>query len=149
LALGIAAVSQYFGFLNWFEDNVVITAGLLVAWVALLVGSLWAAHYFLVTIPPKYFTREHQPLDRWRHSHPALRWTLLVAKNLIGGVLAIAGIIMLFTPGQGILTLLLGLSLVDLPGKRALERRIVSRPAVLRLVNQMRAKARKPPLEVS
>jgi hypothetical protein len=149
MALGFATVPQFFGLLNWFEDNVAITAGLLLAWVVLLVGSLWAAHYFLVTIPPKYFTREHQRLVRWRHSHPALRWTLLVAKNLIGGLLAVAGIIMLFTPGQGIITLLLGLSLVDLPGKRALERRIVSRPAVLRVVNQMRAKARKPPLEFS
>ena len=140
-------MSQIFGILDWFENNVAFTAGLLVAWIVVLAGSLWAAHYFLVTIPPKYFIREHRPLERWCHSHPALRWALLISKNLIGAALVAAGIIMFFTPGQGILTLLLGLSLIDLPGKRALERRLVARPAVLRLVNRLRAKAHKPPLE--
>lgn len=66
---------------------------------------------------------------------------------MLGSFLVLAGVVMLFTPGQGVLTLLLGLSLVDFPGKRTLERRIVQRPTVLKLVNHMRAKADRPPLQ--
>jgi hypothetical protein len=54
---------------------------------------------------------------------------------------------MIFTPGQGILSLLLGLTLIDIPGKRTLERKIIQRPSVLRVVNHLRARADKPPLE--
>ena len=132
---------------HWIANHPLFSTGLVAAWIATLVGSLWAAHHFLITIPAKYFTHGHPPLDLWRNRHPALRWSLLISKNLIGVLLAIAGLIMLFTPGQGLLTLLLGLSLIDLPGKRALERRIVQRPAILHLVNRMRVKAGKAPLE--
>ena len=45
---------------------------------------------------------------------------------------------MLFTPGQGILTLLLGISLADIPGKRALEQRMIRQPRILYIVNQLR-----------
>jgi hypothetical protein len=54
---------------------------------------------------------------------------------------------MLFTPGQGIVTILIGLVLVDLPGKRALERWMVGRPRVLAAINRLRAKYGHPPLE--
>jgi len=56
---------------------------------------------------------------------------------------------MFFAPGQGILTLLLGISLMDVPGKQKLERKIVERPAVLKAINKLRARANKPPLDLS
>jgi len=128
------------------ERHIGWTVALSVASLLLLAGSLLLVRYFLVTIPPDYFSHDHQPLQLWRHHHPVLRWSLLIGKNLLGTLLLIAGFVMFFTPGQGILTLLLGLSLLDLPGKRALERRIVQRPAVLKVVNLLRAKANRPPL---
>ncbi len=131
---------------NWLEHHIGFTIAVVAAWVALLVFSLWAVRHFLITIPPDYFTHQHKPLERWSELHPVLRWTLLIAKNALGAVLVMAGIVMLFTPGQGILALLLGVSLLDVPGKRALERRIVRQPSVLRLVNSMREKAHQPPL---
>jgi hypothetical protein len=45
--------------------------------------------------------------------HP-VRW---IARNLFGYVLIILGIIQLFVPGQGILTILAGLAIADWPGK--------------------------------
>jgi hypothetical protein len=74
---------------------------------------------------------------------------LITLKNVVGIVLLMAGIVMLFTPGQGILTILLGLSFVDFPGKRGLERRIVGNPVVLDKINSLRARANRPPLEIS
>jgi hypothetical protein len=68
---------------------------------------------------------------------------------LIGCVLLLAGIAMLVLPGQGILTMLIGVSLMDIPGKRKLERRLIGRPAVLRTINKIRAKFGREPLVVN
>lgn len=46
----------------------------------------------------------------------------------------------------GVLTILLGLIMVDIPGKRPLEARIIQRPSVLAAINKLRAKYDKPPL---
>jgi hypothetical protein len=134
--------------IDWLESHPAISTGVFVGSIVLLVGSLWVGRRFLITIPPDYFTRRHKPLERWRDSHPALRWSLLIGKNALGAVLIFLGLVMFLTPGQGILTLLLGIALVDVPGKQWLERRIIARPTVLRLVNRMRAKAGRPPLEI-
>ena len=75
-----------------------------------------------------------------------VRALALVGKNVIGYGLILAGILMLFLPGQGILTLVTGLLLVDYPGKFRLERKIVTTPAVLESLNWLRKKANKPPL---
>lgn len=132
--------------LEWFQGHAGFTAFVILSWFAVLIFSLWAVRHFLLAIPPDYFTHQHQPLERWRELHPFLRWTLLAGKNGLGAMLVVAGVVMLFTPGQGVLALLLGVSLLDIPGKRAIERRIVQRPTVLRLVNAMRANANRPPL---
>ena len=58
----------------------------------------------------------------------------------------LAGIAMLALPGQGILTILVGITLLNFPGKRRLELRIVRQRRVLRAINWMRAKAKRPPL---
>jgi hypothetical protein len=77
-----------------------------------------------------------------------LRAVGIFAKNLLGLVLVFAGIIMSLpgVPGQGVLTILLGIMLLDFPGKRALETRIVGRPRVNSAVNALRARFGKPPL---
>ena len=49
-------------------------------------------------------------------------------------------------PGQGILTILLGVMLLDLPGKRRVEQRILRQPKVLEKINKLRNKFSKPPL---
>ena len=69
-----------------------------------------------------------------------------MGKNLIGYGLIVAGLLMLFLPGQGILTLVMGLLLVDYPGKFRLERKLVKTPAILNSLNWLRKKAKKPPL---
>jgi hypothetical protein len=135
--------------LEWLEGHAGFTAFVIVSWIALLVFSLWAVRHFLLSIPADYFTHEHRPLERWRDLHPILRRALIIGKNALGAMLVVLGVIMLFTPGQGVLALLLGVSLMDIPGKREVERRIVQRPSVLKLVNLMRANANRPALRFS
>jgi len=118
--------------------------------LVVLVGSLVAVRYVLLYLPADYFLPRHPQADRWRHLHPAWRWSLLVGKNLLGLVLVALGLVMALplVPGQGLLTLMIGLLLVDFPGKRSLEGWLIGRPAVLSYVNRLRARAGKPPLEM-
>jgi len=70
------------------------------------------------------------------------------AKNALGVVLVVIGILMSIpgVPGQGILTILLGIMLLDFPGKRTLEYKLVTRPQVLNTINRLRHRFGKPSL---
>jgi hypothetical protein len=61
-------------------------------------------------------------------------------------MLILAGIAMLVLPGQGTVTILIGLALTNFPGKYALERRIASQPAVRATLNKIRGLAGCSPL---
>jgi len=52
---------------------------------------------------------------------------------------------MLLLPGQGLLTILIGLLLLDFPGKRALELRLLRRPALRGFLDRMRQRRGVPP----
>lgn len=106
--------------------------------------SLWAARWYVLRLPRDYFTPRYHPCETWRDAHPALRVGLKVLKNLLGATLLIVGLVMLLTPGQGILAILIGLSLLDFPGKRQLERWLVARPKVIRFLNMVRRQAGRP-----
>ena len=71
-----------------------------------------------------------------------------MAKNLLGIIFVIAGIMMLALPGQGLLTIIIGLVLMDFPGKYHAERWVISRHSILRTTNWIRKKAGKPEMIV-
>ena len=110
-------------------------------------GSLAVISFILVRVPPTYFQESH-PRDFWVGRHAAIRWVGVMAKNLLGIVLVLLGILMAIpgVPGQGVLTILLGVMLLDFPGKRQLEHKLVSRPMILEKINRLRYKFSKPPL---
>ena len=99
----------------------------------------------MIKIPADYFSSTYvREINKDKHfTH---RWSVFIIKNTIGFLLVIAGIIMIFTPGPGIPTILLGLIMMDIPGKRPLEARLIQRPMVLAAVNELRAKYKRPPL---
>jgi hypothetical protein len=111
------------------------------------VGSIAMVTFLVVRLPETYFHESHDRTflpDR----HKAVRWSGIVIKNLFGAFLLVVGIIMSIpgVPGQGFLTILLGIMFLDFPGKRSLEYRLVSRPSVLGGINKLRGKFDKPPL---
>ena len=95
----------------------------------------------LISLPSDYFTRKKRVS---RIKNPILRLFLRVLKNVVGTVFLIAGFIMLFTPGPGILSVLVGVILCDFPGKRRVERKIIARPAVLSMINRIRVRYNRP-----
>jgi len=67
-------------------------------------------------------------------------------KNILGSILLLTGFIMLFTPGPGLICMLVGLMIINYPGKYRLERWLIHRPLILQAVNAMRKKRSQPPL---
>ena len=128
--------------LGW--RSVLIGLGL---FVVTFTVSIAAVSYVLIRLPPTYFQASHSR-DFWEDRHRAVRWSGLLLKNLFGLLLVLLGILMSLpgVPGQGILTILLGLMLMDFPGKRGLEYKLVSRPRVLQAINGLRARFDKPPI---
>ena len=108
--------------------------------------SLLSLPWLVAQIPDDYFVPKKRQPTQWKTERPLVRLIILLGKNCLGYVLLMGGILMLFLPGQGVLTMLTGLLLIDYPGKFRLERKIVSTPAILKSLNWLRAKANKPPL---
>ena len=116
--------------------------------VFMFVGTLIAIPVILMRLPADYFdVRIPRP---WMENHnPVLRLIGHVVKNVVGAIFLFAGFLMLFLPGQGVLTMLIGLSLIEFPGKRRVEAKIVGQSTVLSTINAMRAKFDKPPLIIA
>lgn len=113
------------------------------------VVSLTVAGYVLGRLPADFFVNPECRGCRVRH--PVLRVIWIGLRNLIGWFLVALGVILSLpgVPGQGILTILMGLVLADFPGKYAVERWVVSRRMVSAAVNKLRAKLGRPPLIVT
>jgi len=128
---------------QWIQVDVLI--GLTVASVIGFIGSLIAIPLILVRLPADYFDTR-TPRHWMKDHHPLLRLLGLVVKNVVGVVFVLVGFAMIFLPGQGLLTMLIGVSLMDFPRKRELEAKMVGQPTLLGLINAMRHKFNKPPL---
>ena len=123
----------------------------MVAWIGAislvtLIVSFIAVPIVIRRMPYDYFLENSSGAEEIREQHPVLRIFFRVLKNLIGGILVIGGLIMFVTPGQGVLTLLIGLLLMDFPGKRGLEIRLMRLKPVRKTVDWIRARAEKPAL---
>jgi hypothetical protein len=120
----------------------------LVIFLVTFVGSLGLVALIVVMLPATYFCAHHTAAFAWADRHPVWRWAALVGKNFLGCILVLLGIVMSLpgVPGQGILTILIGLMLMDFPGKLQMERKLVSRPAVHGSINRLRQRFGKPPL---
>ena len=123
---------------------------------------LWAAGLFLLTfvvsvalfvgiiavLPADYFIQRRRRF--WADQHPVLRWLGIIGKNVLGVLLILLGVILSIPgiPGQGVLTIVIGAMLLDVPGKQRLVAKFVRRPAVLRKLNAIRSWFGRGPLVV-
>jgi len=114
-----------------------------VAFVAAIIGVPWV----VARLPSDYFNQPNRSVWRDLNSEPLYALVLSGLKNLLGAVLLLLGILMLLTPGQGLLTLIAGMLLMNFPGKYQLERWLVSRRGVMRGLNWLRDRHGEPPFE--
>ncbi len=108
------------------------------------VASLLLTPILLGKIPQDYFVHTNQHKVEINHLGHLI---IVVIRSLVGFVLLIAGIIMLVTPGQGIISILLGLFLMEFPGKRKLELKLINHEPTFKALNWLRGKANKDPFE--
>jgi hypothetical protein len=114
----------------------------------MFVLSIVGVPLVLVRLPADYFSAERRERAKSTPRNRPLRWLLWTARNALGALLLVLGAAMLVLPGQGLLTILVALLVIDFPGKYRLERRIIGGPRVLRAINALRERWKKPPLEI-
>lgn len=132
--------------IEWFKSVFEIVQPFLPWMVSLsllmALASMIAIPLLVVRMPADYFTAKKRP-RRWTGP----RIVLYVVRNVIAVVLLVAGIAMLILPGQGLLTILIAIITSDVPGKYDFERWIVRQRGVLRALNWIRSRYKKPQLE--
>ncbi len=128
--------------IDWVHAGWLLGVTTLAAVLTIVVAAI-----VLVTLPSTYFLKGHRG-ERGPGEHPILRASGRLLKNAFGVVLVLLGTILALpgVPGQGLLTILIGLILLDLPGKRGIERRLIIWGGVADRVNRLRARFGKPPL---
>lgn len=110
--------------------------------------SLILIPWIVIKLPDDYFSDRERHASRLKQRHPLEFIIIASVRNLLAILLIVAGLLMLVLPGQGLLSLLIGVSLSDFPGKYRVERWFVSRPGILKSINWVRTKAKKPALKV-
>jgi len=128
----------------WIEQNETLLAWLGAGSLVTFFASLVAAPLIVIAMPADFFARSETPL---RDLSP-LRIFARLMKNVFGVLLIIAGLAMLFLPGQGLLTLLVGFGMVNLPGKRQAELKLIRLRGVRTTIAGIRRKANKEPLRL-
>lgn len=128
--------------LRWVEGHGALLSWLTVGSLAMLIATPILLPAWVASLPESYFVT---PVE---HPRGVLQWTKRVFTWGLGAVLIVVGVLMLFLPGQGLLTLFAGLSLVPFPGKRALMDRVLRRPSVARGLQWMRRRAGRPELQL-
>lgn len=115
-------------------------------YVAATVAALAVGLRVLLALPPTYFVVSIVPSGSTR-----LTWRAIaarIARNAAGIVLVAIGVVLSLPgiPGQGLVTILVGVMLLDFPGRHRIERKVLGRPAVLIRINRLRARFGRPPI---
>jgi hypothetical protein len=131
---------------QWIQGNDAVLWWIAAASGVTLLATLIAVPWFLIRIPPDYFTRNTRRGELRFDAEHVLRSLLIVGRNLLGLLFVIAGALMLVLPGQGLLAILIGIMLMNFPGKHKLQRWIVNRPSVFRSINWLRRRMGRAPL---
>ena len=106
--------------------------------IVLSILSILFVPFFLGTIPADYLNNKPK-----RNTNIFK----IIARNIFGIFLIAIGIVLLLLPGQGLLTMVAGLLLIDYPCKYKIEKNFFSKPKVFKAINWARQKIKKPPLQ--
>lgn len=135
-------LSEFILLLTW--RNVLIGA---LIFVASFLINLAIVSAILVKLPANHFCKNRKT-QFWAGRRPALNAAKIIGKNILGIFLVALGVVMSLpgVPGQGLLTILLGIMLLDFPGRDRLEQKLLSKPSIVNTINRLRGRFGKPPL---
>ena len=112
----------------------------------IFLGSLLSIRWLVSLIPSDYFINRKE--SKFKLNYPVTWIVYTIIKNIFGYILILGGILMLILPGQGLLTIFIGLMLSNYPGKYSIEKKIIATPKILKSINWLRKKSDEPPLIV-
>lgn len=112
------------------------------------IASILLIPWIVTKIPSDYFSHPKRQKYLWDNQPQIIRFIFIFLKNILGVLFIMGGIAMLVLPGQGILTIILGLVIMDFPCKYKVELWIIKHPFILRPINRLRAKVKQRPLEI-
>ena len=135
-------LSDFFLAITW--QNILI--GVLI-FVGSFLINLGIVSVILVKLPADHFSKSRKT-SFWSGPRPALNAAKVIGKNILGILLVALGVVLSLpgVPGQGLLTILLGIMLLDFPGRDRLEQKLLSRPSIVNSINGLRGRFGKPPL---
>ena len=139
-------MEKLFFLFDWVAEHPVLVAQLVLVSLALAVVYAVGVFFAVIHMSSDYFAHKAPAETTWRRRHPLLRLLFRGLKNVAGGGLVLLGLTMLVLPGQGILTILIGLTFLDFTGKRRLEIWIVQRPSIRGGLDRVRKTAGRPRL---
>ena len=108
--------------------------------------SLLSIRWLVCMIPSDYFIKKEQ--SKFKSNYPVAWIISSIIKNIFGYVLIFGGILMLVLPGQGLITIFIGLMLSNYPGKYKIEKKIIAIPRIFKTINWLRKKSDEPPLNL-
>lgn len=129
---------------SYFTPTVALVLSL--ASLVMFIASALITPWLLVRMPADYFLRDKPHLWTRLRQSPPLACVVLLMKNALGVICIGAGILMLVLPGQGLLTILVGVFLLDFHGKKELEKKLISRPKIRKTINWLRRRYHRPEL---
>ena len=112
----------------------------------IFLGSLLSISWLVSLIPSDYFVNRKE--SKFKLNYPSAWIVSTIIKNIFGYILILGGILMLILPGQGLITIFIGLMLSNYPGKYTIEKKIIATPKILKSINWLRKKSNEPPLIV-
>jgi hypothetical protein len=113
-------------------------------------ANLGIVSWILVKIPADHFSKSRKT-KFWSGPRPWLHAAKVIGKNIAGILLVALGVVLSLpgVPGQGLLTVLLGIMLLDFPGRDRLEQKLLSRPSIVNSINKLRGRFGKKRLELN
>lgn len=133
--------------IEWLQAHETLSYWLAAISLVSFVATLAVIPWVIVRIPADYFAGRKRPAQRQLVPRSPMVWLmLLIGKNSLGALLVLAGIVMLVIPGQGLLTMIIGVLVMNFPGKFSFERWLVSRGPTITLINRIRQRYGRPPL---
>lgn len=116
-----------------------------IASLVTFVGSLLVLPWLIARLPADYFIRHRERVEQRHQRHPLVAHVIFFTRNFSGTILVLAGVAMLLLPGQGILTMVIGILCMDFPGKQHFVDRVFGSPRIMRALNFVRKRERRPP----
>lgn len=131
---------------QWVQSNDALLGFLFAGSLLLFIFSAALLPFVISLIPADYFADKERGKSRFHKLYPTAHALVVVLKNLVGIVFLLAGLAMLVLPGQGLLTIVVALVLLDFPGKFRLERRLIRSRRLVRGINWLRRRSGARPL---